>query len=381
MFSAVKNFILTFVISLVIFGLIASMVVGLVIGSLQGAITDDGKGDSSTSSVITGNNGEIIDIKPENEGNSFNILLVGTDYRPSEFVDYDPKVLQELYGIEPKKEYVAATPPGLASKPRKNGVLSDGSGKGDNGIPTDDGKLIFAGGFYTHKYRAIEADTIVLMRVDKERGHLSYSAFPTDACVNINGRYVKLSEVYGMYGVKYLCDKLHALTGINIDKYAVISMETFPELIDALGGIEYYVPCNMSYDDYAGNVHIHLNAGRRKLNGDQALQLLAFNDYDDSSITRETTTLAFIKTFVTSAVSASNYSAAATIFVKVADMVDTDFTAADFMNNLDMLFKYSGTQIEITPQTKNITYNGESVFIIDEERTLNAFSEYRRVYN
>lgn len=380
MFSAVKNFILTFILALVIFGLIASMVVGLVVGSLQGAIGSDDTGES-TSSVITDVNGDIIDIKPENDGNSFNILLIGTDFRPSEFIDYDPEVLKSLYGIEPKKAPVSKTPSGLSSVPRKSGIISDGSGGGNNGTPTDDGKLVFDGGFYSFKYRTVEADTIILMRVDKERGHISYTAFPTDACININGKYVKLSDIYGKYGISFLSDKLRALTGIVIDKYAEISMEKFPKLIDSLGGVEFYVPCNMNYDDYAGNVHIHLSAGRRKLTGDQALQVLMFKNYDDSATTRETTTISFIKAFMSAAVSNSNYTSAASIFADVSSMINTNFTAADFMNNLDLIFKYAGTQFEISVQTKRISYNGSTILIIDEERTLNSFSQYRRIYN
>ena len=383
MFSAVKNFLLTFLIALIVFGIIAWMVVGLVLNNLNGTIGNDETAETTKPDpVITDKEGEVIGIQYDDSGDSFNVLIVGTDFRPSEFIDYDPDMLERLYGIVPTEKPEPKTPEGLTSAPRRSvGIVSDGSEVHQDGQLTEDGKLIFDGGFYSYNYRHIEADTIVLLRVDKEREHFSYTAFPTDALIEISGQYVPLSEVYGRYGLQFLIDSVHAMTGISIDKYAVLSMEGFPAVIDALGGVDYYVPCNMNYDDYSGNVHIHLSAGRMRLDGQQSLQLLMYNEYDDGATTRQSTTEAFIKSVLTSLTSVTNYTSAGTIFAKVDGMIDTDFTAADFANNIDMIFKCAGNTVQIQVYTKYVTSGQKTLTVIDTERTLNSFSQYRKIIN
>ena len=383
MFSAVKNFILTFVIALIVFGVVAWMVVGLVLNNLNGTIGNDTNAETTKPDpVITDSSGEIIGIQYNDSGDSFNVLIVGTDFRPSEFIDYDPDMLERLYGITPDEKPDPKAPEGLTSSPRRSvGIVSDGSEIHQDGQLTEDGQLIFDGGFYSYKYRQIEADTIVLLRVDKERGHYSYSAFPTDALIEISGRYVPLSEVYGRYGLQFLMDSVHAITGISVDKYAVLSMEGFPAVIDALGGVDYYVPCNMNYDDYSGNVHIHLDAGRMRLDGNQSLQLLMYNGYDDGVTTRQITTENFIKAMISSLTSITNYTSAGTIFAKVDGMIETDFTAADFAQNIDMIFKCAENTAQIGISTKTVTVGEKTLTVIDTENTLKSFSQYRKIIN
>ncbi len=382
MLSSVKNFFLTFVISLLLFALMAYLIVGLVLKNLNSSMNGNSGSETEAprSEQTDPTSGKIIDFGDSELGRSFNVLIVGTDYRENTFADYDPEMLKELYGIEPEREGAAEIPRDLRNPKKATGILSDGSMIPDAGVPTTDGALAFKGGFYTIDYRVIEADTVIMLRFDKERGHISYTVFPTDAFVDIGGRYVKLSEVYGRYGYEALEEKIHALTGINIDCHALISMDKFPALIDALGGINYYVPCNMNYDDYAGNVHIHLRAGRQMLNGDQALQLLMFNSYEDPSNSRILTTMSFIKAMFTGMTSINNYSRAGDLFEAIDGMMETDFTAQDFAENLDMIFKYAGNQIEIGVTTKQITDNGEKIIVINEQGTLNIFSDYRKIY-
>lgn len=384
MLSAIKNFFLTFVISLVIFGLIAYMVVGLVVeninGSFGGGVTTP-EATTGIEPVVTNAQGDIIGIQYGDGGESFNVLLVGTDYRPSTFVDYNPEQLKNLYGIAPKEFTPVQTPSDLALPKSTSGILSDIRVEADDGVRTTDGYLAFKNGFYSVEYRVIEADTIVLLRIDKERGQYSYTVFPADAYVPVSGKYMKLSEVYGVYGVDFLMDKVHALTGIVIDHYAVLSMEEFPAVIDALGGVNYYVPCNMNYDDYAGDIHIHLTAGRQNLNGEKALQLLMFNSYEDSTMSRKATTISFLKTIVSSLTNITNYSAASLIFDRVDDLITTDFTASDFVNNIDMIFKYATNSVEISAITKTEKVGADNLEVIDEKATITAFTQYRRIYN
>ena len=377
MLSATKNFVLTFIIALIVFGLIAYMLVGLVLNNLLGVGASETQPPEETTSEPEDNSDGPVGIQLSG-GESFNILLIGTDYRPSEFVDYDPEMLEELYGI--KQEAVTVIPPPSDVKPNPGSVVSDKEYWLSDGIVSSDGSLIFDGGFYSVDYRVIETDALVLLRADKEREQFTLTVFPPDAYVDMSGKYVKLSEVYGRYGLETLLNKVYAMTGVMIDHYAVVSMEKFTDLVDALGGINFNVPCNMVYTDKAGGIDINLKSGIQRLDGDSVLDVLMFKDYQNGG-SREKTTAELIKKFITTFISITNYNRAPAVFAELESMVDTDFTLDKFKNNIDLIFKYAYNHREIFVTTEQITVGNGELTVIDESATCDTFSDYKRIYN
>ena len=378
MLSATKNFVLTFIIALIIFGLIAYMLVGLVLNNLLGVGASETQPPEDTASGPADDGQGSIGIQFSDGGESFNILLIGTDYRPSEFVDYDPEMLELLYGI-PNEEVVPVDPPSDV-KPNPGSVVSDEKFWSPDGLVADDGSLIFSGGFYSLDYRVIETDALILLRADKERQQFTYTVFPIDTYVDMNGRYIKLSEVYGRYGLDILLNKVYAMTGIAIDNYAVVSMEDFPALVDTLGGINYNVPCDMHYIDYSGGVNINLKKGAQRLDGKGVLDLLMFNNYTDGG-SRSKTTAELLKRFITTFISITNYNRAPVVFAQLEEAVDTDFTLDEFKNNIDLIFKYAQNNRELSVVTKQMTVGNETLTVVDETKTCDIFASYKRIYN
>ena len=378
MLSATKNFFLTFLIALVIFSVIAYMLVGLVLNNLLGVGEETTAPSEDTAIGPENNDPGNIGIQFANSGESFNILLIGTDYRPSEFVDYDPEMLERLYGIV--KDEVTAAPAPSDVSPKPGNVVSDEKFHSPDGILADDGSLIFSGGFYSVNYRVIETDALVLLRADKEREQFTITVFPTDAYVDMNGRYFKLSEIYGRYGLDVLIDKIYAMTGMTIDHHAIISMNDFPQLVDTLGGITYNVPFDMKYVDNAGGINIDLKKGAQRLNGEGVLDLLMFDNYTDGG-SRSKTTVEVMKKFITTFISITNYNRAPDVFAKLEDLCDTDFTLNDFKNNLDLIFKYAHNNREVAVVLKQMTVGNTELTVIDEVKTCDVFASYKRIYN
>ncbi len=378
MLSATKNFFLTFLIALVIFSMIAYMLVGLVLNNLLGIGEETTLAPEDTVSDPENNDSGSIGIQFGDTGESFNILLIGTDYRPSEFVDYDPEMLERLYGIV--NDEVTAVPPPSDIAPKPGSVVSDEKYQSQDGIVADDGSLIFSGGFYSIDYRVIETDALVLLRADKEREQFTITVFPTDAYVDMNGRYFKLSEIYGRYGLEVLLDKIYAITGMTIDHHAVISMTDFPQLVDTLGGITYNVPFDMKYVDYAGGINIDLKKGAQRLDGNGVLDLLMFDNYTDGG-SRSKTTVEVMKKFITTFVSITNYNRAPDVFAKLEQLADTNFTLNDFKNNLDLIFKYAHNNREVAVVIKQMTVGNTELTVIDEVKTCDVFASYKRIYN
>ena len=56
----------------------------------------------------------------------------------------------------------------------------------------------------------------------------------------------------------------------------VIDNQALIKLVDVIGGVDFYVPIDMVYDDPTQDLHINLKEGQQKLNGDKAEQLLRY---------------------------------------------------------------------------------------------------------
>ncbi|MCL2355484.1 MAG: LCP family protein, partial [Oscillospiraceae bacterium] len=60
------------------------------------------------------------------------------------------------------------------------------------------------------------------------------------------------------------------ILGIKIPYYVIVEMDAFIKLVDEIGGVWFYVPMDMKYDDYTQDLHIDLKQGYQLLDGDQA---------------------------------------------------------------------------------------------------------------
>jgi len=379
--SSVKNFFLTFILALLIFSAAAYLAVNLVINNINASIGGGGIVDPSetTSSSDSGNKPSSFHIG--DGGESMNILVIGCDYRSGVFADYDPDVIYERLGIKKADVDLMPIPNDLALPASASKLLSDSAIEQSDGIRIPGDKLAFAGGFYGVEYRKFETDTIMLIRFDKERGHIGYTVFDADAYVVVNGSYHRLSEVYCDFGIDTLKDKIHALTGLIVDKTAIVTCESFPAVIDALGGVNFYVPCDMKYDDYSGNVHIDLKAGRQQLDGKKALQVLMYNSYTDGINSRSRTTMNFVQNFISNLAVITNYLRMGDFIKAVDGMIETDLTSADLKNSVDLLFNCAKKTVEISAVTVKSPVPGDAdATVFDENATINAFAGYKRTY-
>ena len=382
MLSSVKNFFLTFVLSVVIFGLIASAAVGIVTNNINGTI--GGEDAPESTAPETDNGGEYVAPVEDDGSVSLNILLIGTDYRPSVIAGYDPDAPAKFFletentdsDDEPK-----APPTDLAKPAPTASIISDNIFLEADGIQIDEDTLVFRNGFYKVEYRQIETDALLMVCLDRERGRITYSALPAEAYTEVNGKIIKLSEIYNRFGLDTLKDRVHALTGISVDRYAVISAEQFPEIIDRIGGVDYYVPCNMVYDDYSADLHINLKMGRQVLDGEHALQLLMFDGYTDGVNSRLRTTVSFFQSIIADAAQASNLKNLQKLWDAFGNAFKTDIQSEDFLRSLPLLFRISGNQTEVNAVTVQRSVNGTPYIFVDEAATAQAFAGCKRIFS
>ena len=146
------------------------------------------------------------------------------------------------------------------------------------------------------------ADTNILVGFDAKNQAITCLSIPRDTGVYIDGKSQKVNAAYGKGGMALLADTVSDALGIPVDFTVEVSLEAFVKLVDEIGGVDFYVPLNMNYDDPYEDLHIHFSKGTQHLNGSDALKVVRFRHNNDGSgygtedIGRIGTQQAFLKT-------------------------------------------------------------------------------------
>lgn len=349
MLSAFKNFLITFGISVTIFGFIAYFTVSYAVGAMTstpgevGVPDDPEDTDISFETIVPPDNGDKL---PETKGKSFNVLLIGTDLQESKFDDYSPDLW--FWELEQYER-----------------------------LEVSEGTLAKQSGLF--KYRTAEADSMVVMRVDKERREFTFTYIPGNMIVLAEGGEVEIGTLYGSKGVDFLRQKVEAVTGLRIDYHICISVEEIEAVIDEFDWVDFNVPCDMQYEDEFQDLVIDLKKGNNRLDGSEASQLLRFNGYTGNSENRGTTTVKYIMALMSRASSVSNKTSVAQLYEAIYKLVDTNLTVDFLFENIDLIFSYSDYKnYELTyPGKYTVDNDGNKIFEPEIKNAINMFYSYR----
>ncbi|WP_347565106.1 LCP family protein [Pseudoflavonifractor sp. 60] len=118
-------------------------------------------------------------------------------------------------------------------------------------------------------------DVMMVMQYDTAEQKVGVVSVPRDTLTpREKGENPHL--VYGKGGVEQRVIDISQMLGVPIDYYIKVNIKGFISLVDYLGGIDFYVPCNMNYDDPIQNLHIHYKEGMTHLTGQQAMEVARF---------------------------------------------------------------------------------------------------------
>ncbi|MCQ2431431.1 MAG: LCP family protein [Clostridia bacterium] len=138
---------------------------------------------------------------------------------------------------------------------------------------------------------ALNTDVLILVSYDTENQTAAAVQIPRDTYCDGH----KINALYGKYrsaasksgskdptaaGMRSLCDTLEQTLAVRVDHWVLVDTNAFCEVVDAVGGVDVNIPCNMDYEDPAQELYIHLSAGEQHLDGAQAEQFVRFrSDY------------------------------------------------------------------------------------------------------
>ena len=340
--DSLKNYGITFAIALLIFGLLALFLTPFAVQSFEGGLSNDKEKDAAEEEVSTdpAQNTEEADLSAV-QGSSFTVLLAGVDYLPDALNDYTTT-------------FAASYTYGQSQT-----------------TPSDDA-LSYA------KPRAISADSIVLLRIDKEAKTALIVSVPARARVVVGGNSVTLGSVLTTKGINFFRDKITALTGLPIDYYVLFTPRGFVNAINQLGGVSYNVPQNMQYTDPSEGLTSSLSAGQQTLSGKAALSMLRYVGYADGDVSRMRVAREFAKSLLDNMNVYTTLANAPELFRTLSGYFYSDITVENFVSNADLLFSYNKLTVkELQLQGQSFVLEGVEYIELNEDVIISELRPYR----
>lgn len=204
------------------------------------------------------------------------------------------------------------------------------------------------------------SDVLIIAQLDVNAGTINMLQVPRDTYMPDNGRKDhKINSSYGWNKEKGVFKEVGDLLGLHVDKYVTIDTSGFRDLIDTIGGVDFYVPQDMDYDDPVQDLHIHLTEGQQHLDGDKAEQLVRFRGYPNGDLDRMKVQSDFIQATIDKIFTVGNIVKINELVKDVSKIVKTNFT-------LNEMLTYAGYAYA-TDRDKILTYQleGEGKYIGD----------------
>ena len=203
---------------------------------------------------------------------------------------------------------------------------------------------------------------------------ISYLEKEGEYVPNRNGVYgqCKLTEVHAYAGEGNRCTfsvaMLEELLDIQIDYYVKFDLTAFKKVVDAVGGVDFYVPMNMYWDmTDTGGPLINLREGMQHLDGAKAEQLVRFRDgYAQKDLKRIEVQQEFITALIEKVCSSQ------TLMSKLDDLVEVVLDCTESDITVTEALKYVKYVKDLDPAkitSDTVPGEGGSYFDVDEEGT------------
>ena len=134
-------------------------------------------------------------------------------------------------------------------------------------------------------------DTIMVVSYDITNQKATVMSIPRDTIINVSYRSTSNKQINAQYklngaderGIEALKKEVSKLIGFVPDYYVKINWQLVGQMVDAIGGVNFDVPCHMGYDDPYQNLHIHFEPGYQHLDGENAMNLIRWRDNNDGT--------------------------------------------------------------------------------------------------
>lgn len=248
---------------------------------------------------------------------------------------------------------------------------------------------------------AFNTDVMIIASYNVTDGQISMMQIPRDTYIDVGRGNLKANSLLASFyneavragekdpiatAIKGMEETFEQVFCITIDYYAMMDLNGFVNIVDALGGVEVDVPFDMKYNDPYQNLNINLKKGVQTLDGDKAEQFIRFRaDYVEGDIGRVDAQKIFIGACLNKVKSNFNVGTIAKVAEEVTKYVKTDIPLQDLvyyaksalsvdLNNMTML-TIPGIQ------GRQYDTSGTWYYIVYRDGTISAINKYFNSYN
>jgi len=252
-----------------------------------------------------------------------------------------------------------------------------------------------------HDRAARLADVVMLVNYDIHADRVSVMQIPRDTYIGAGSNVPKINVLYAAYynhaaadgeknptkvAAEKLAETLEQNLCIQLQYTAVMDLDGFADIVNAVGGVDVEIPSDMDYDDPVQDLHIHLKAGMTHLDGAAAEGFVRFREgFVQADIGRTNAQKIFLAAFINkvkSSVSITNIPVLTSLANEVVSNLTTDITAADVV-----YFGKNALSVDLSNITL-LTVPGDSVksggswyYVINRADTLKAVNAYFNIYD
>lgn len=249
-----------------------------------------------------------------------------------------------------------------------------------------------------HDRQASLTDVVMLVSYDTKEGTMAIMQLPRDTYIEVeNNTYHKLNGLYNHCvakardeestnpqrdGCRKAADYLADALGIKIHYSAVMDLDGFGAIVDAIGGVYMYVPYTLEYSDSSQNLNIDLQEGYNTLDGDEAEQFVRYRSgFANADIGRGDAQKMFMTAFLESFkknVSISNIGEIANAIVK---NVETDMKLRQIIKIGTSLISIELSDITMmTLPGEACMSGGVSYYVMNKELLCGVLSDHFNIY-
>ena len=195
----------------------------------------------------------------------------------------------------------------------------------------------------------LRSDTIMIFSISEKENNINVISIPRDLKVKIKGGFQKINTAMALGQESLAVQTVKEVTGVPIHDYVTVNFNAVEDVIDALGGVDFYVPQNMHYEDPYQDLYIHLNKGQQHLNGKKAVQLLRFRSYPMADIERTNVQRDFIQALLDQKLNVSNVDKIPDIYEAVNKNIKSSMSLAEVMNYATTVLKMDDMKFNSFP--------------------------------
>ncbi len=228
------------------------------------------------------------------------------------------------------------------------------------------------------------ADSILLVSLDKNDNAISTLSIPRNTLIKTDNENIRISELYSAEnGSQKTMNIIQDTLSVKVHYYAEVDLNVLEKVVDILGGIDFDVPVKMAYEDPYQNLHIDIDKGMQRLNGEQFRKICQYRiGYREGDIARIQMQQSLIKELIKQTFNSKNMDKAAKIFHQISSSIKTNYSLNDLQKDMKTLANINTAdainQFTLPGENKmtETSFGQLSTYLVNENETSDIVKKY-----